>query len=228
MIRRPPRSTRTDTLFPYTTLFRSAAARLYLTASVIQLFVFDALGVPFWLAVTIIIALMLAYTYKGGIKTLVWTDTLQSGFLLLAVVLSIVAISQELNLGFFDLIGTVADSTYSKTFFWDPKPTSFFFKQFLAGVFIAVAMTGLDQNMMQKSLSCKRLWDAQKNIYTYSLVMFIVNLFFLCLGVLLYVYANKMGIAIPETSDNLFPTMPLEPLGKIGSASRRARVCQDV
>src|SRR3546814_12487552 len=108
MIRRPPRSTRTDTLFPYTTLFRSAAARLYLTASVIQLFVFDALGVPFWLAVTIIIALMLAYTYKGGIKTLVWTDTLQSGFLLLAVVLSIVAISQELNLGFFALIGTVA------------------------------------------------------------------------------------------------------------------------
>ncbi|HEY9560626.1 MAG TPA: sodium:solute symporter [Anseongella sp.] len=190
-----------------------AAARLYLTASVIQLFVFDALGVPFWLAVTIIIALMLAYTYKGGIKTLVWTDTLQSGFLLLAVVLSIVAISQELNLGFFDLIGTVADSTYSKTFFWDPKPTSFFFKQFLAGVFIAVAMTGLDQNMMQKSLSCKRLWDAQKNIYTYSLVMFIVNLFFLCLGVLLYVYANKMGIAIPETSDNLFPTLALEHLG---------------
>lgn len=190
-----------------------AAARLYLTASVIQLFVFDALGVPFWLAVTIIIALMLVYTYKGGIKTLVWTDTLQSGFLLLAVVLSIVAISRELGLGFFDLIGTVADSTYSRTFFWDPKPSSFFVKQFLAGVFIAVAMTGLDQNMMQKSLSCKRLWDAQKNIYSYSVVMFVVNFFFLCLGVLLYTYAGKMGIAIPEASDNLFPTLALEHLG---------------
>lgn len=190
-----------------------AAARLYLTASVIQLFVFDALGVPFWLAVTIIIALMLIYTYRGGIKTLVWTDTLQSGFLLLAVILSIVAISRELDLGFFDLIRTVSDSTYSKTFFWDPKPESFFWKQFLAGVFIAVAMTGLDQNMMQKSLSCKRLWDAQKNIYSYSLVMFIVNFFFLCLGVLLYTYAERMGIGIPGVSDNLFPTLALEHLG---------------
>lgn len=190
-----------------------AAARLYLTASVIQLFVFDALGVPFWLAVSIIIFLMLVYTYKGGIKTLVWTDTLQSGFLLLAVVLSIIAISRELNLGFFDLIDAVAESTYSKTFFWDIKPKSFFFKQFLAGVFIAVAMTGLDQNMMQKSLSCKRLWDAQKNIYSYSIVMFIVNFFFLSLGVLLYTYANRLGIAIPEVSDNLFPTLALQHLG---------------
>src|SRR3546814_17270074 len=101
---------------------------------------------------------MLAYTYKGGIKTLVWTDTLQSGFLLLAVVLSIVAISQELTLGFFDLIGTVADSTYSKTFFWDPKPTSFFFKQFLAGVFIAVAMTGLVPHLVQTNLSLNNPW----------------------------------------------------------------------
>lgn len=190
-----------------------AAARLYLTASVIQLFVFDALGVPFWLAVSIIIALMLVYTYRGGIKTLVWTDTLQSGFLLLAVILSIVAISRELNLGLFDLVQTVADSTYSKTFFWDPKPESYFWKQFLAGVFIAVAMTGLDQNMMQKSLSCKRLWDAQKNIYSYSFVMFIVNFFFLCLGVLLYTYAQEMGITIPAVSDNLFPTLALEHLG---------------
>lgn len=206
-------SQKTGAFFFLLSRMLGAAARLYLTASVIQLFVFDALGVPFWLAVTIIITLMLVYTYRGGIKTLVWTDTLQSGFLLLAVVLSIVAISRQLNLGLFDLIGTVADSAWSKTFFWDPKPVSFFWKQFLAGVFIAVAMTGLDQNMMQKSLSCKRLWDAQKNIYSYSVVMFIVNFFFLCLGVLLYTYAERMNLAIPGASDNLFPTLALEHLG---------------
>lgn len=141
-----------------------AAGRLFLAASVIQLFVFDAFGIPFALSVAIIIFLMLLYTYKGGIKTLVWTDTLQSGFLLLGVIFSIVFIARDLNLSGLDLIKSVTNSPYAKVFDFDWFNKSNFFKQFLGGAFITIAMTGLDQNMMQKNLSCKNLKDAQKNM----------------------------------------------------------------
>ena len=194
-----------------------AAARLYLTASVIQLFVFDAMGVPFWVSVSIIIGLILLYTYKGGIKTLVWTDTFQSSFLLLGVVLSIAAIASELDFGIKDVFSAVADSSLTKTFFWDWQQKSFFPKQFIGGIFIAIAMTGLDQNMMQKNLSCRSLADAQKNIRWFSVVMVLVNVFFLSLGVLLYIYADTLSInhqplTILKT-DFLFPTLALEHLG---------------
>jgi SSS family transporter len=190
-----------------------AAGRLFLAAGVIQLFVFDHFGVPFWLSVSAIIVLMLVYTYKGGIKTLVWTDTFQSLFLLLGVVLSIWAISSELDLNFGEMANTVASSDYSKVFFWDWQEKSFFPKQFLGGMFIAIVMTGLDQNMMQKNLSCRSLGDAQKNIYWFSIVMAVVNLFFLSLGALLYVYSESKGIAIPAKTDNLFPMLALQHLG---------------
>jgi SSS family transporter len=190
-----------------------AAGRLFLAAGVIQLFVFDHYGIPFWLSVSVIIALMLVYTYKGGIKTLVWTDTFQSAFLLLGVVLSIWAIASELDLGFGAMAEKVANSSYSKVFFWDWHEKSFFPKQFFGGVFIAIVMTGLDQNMMQKNLSCRTLGDAQKNIYWFSIVMAIVNLFFLSLGALLYVYSESKGIAIPAKTDNLFPLLALQHLG---------------
>jgi len=205
-------SQKTGSFFFLLSRMLGAAARLYLTASVIQLFVFDAIGIPFWLSVSIIITLILLYTYKGGIKTLVWTDTFQSAFLLLGVVLSIAAISHEMGFGVQDLIRTVADSDMTQTFFWDWKAKSFFPKQFIGGIFIAIAMTGLDQNMMQKNLSCRSLGDAQKNIRWFSLVMVIVNVFFLSLGVLLYTYANAKGITIGKT-DFLFPTLALEHLG---------------
>ena len=129
-----------------------AAGRLFLAASVIQLFVFDAFGVPFALSVAIIISLMLLYTYKGGIKTLVWTDTLQSGFLLLGVIFSIVFIAKDLNFGPADLYHAVSNSQYAQVFDFDWFNKSNFFKQFLGGAFITIAMTGLDQNMMQKNL----------------------------------------------------------------------------
>lgn len=196
-----------------------AAGRLFLAASVIQLFVFDYYGIPFFLSVTIIIALMLLYTYRGGIKTLVWTDTFQSCFLLLGVILSIAAISTELNLDFSGMVTTVRESEYSKVFFWDWHLRSFFPKQFLGGAFIAIVMTGLDQNMMQKNLSCPNLRDAQKNVYWFSIIMAIVNVFFLSLGVLLYTYADAKGIGIPvnaagaPVTDNLFPVLALEHLG---------------
>ncbi len=190
-----------------------AAGRLFLAAGVIQLFVFDHFGIPFWLSVSVIIILMLVYTYKGGIKTLVWTDTFQSAFLLLGVVLSIAAISSELNLSFSGMTETVANSNYSKVFFWDWQAKSFFPKQFFGGMFIAIVMTGLDQNMMQKNLSCKSLGEAQKNIYWFSIVMAIVNVFFLSLGALLYAYSESKGIAIPAKTDNLFPMLALQHLG---------------
>ncbi len=202
-----------------------ASGRLYLAAGVIQFFVFDQIGsvhVPFWLSVSVILALMLLYTYRGGIKTLVWTDTFQSLFLVLGVVLSIAVIIHKMDIGFGKAVSNIVSSDYSQTFFWDWKKSNFFFKEFIGGIFIAVAMTGLDQNMMQKNLSCKSLGEAQKNIFWFSIVMVIVNVFFLSLGVLLYQYYQSAGIDLPvnaETgkviTDKVFPNLALNHLGMI-------------
>lgn len=194
-----------------------AAFRLYISATVLQLFIFDQWNIPFWLTVTVVIALILLYTYRGGIKTLVWTDTLQSGFLLLGVILSIVAIANALDLNFMGIVKTVKESPYSQIFFWEWQPKLNFFKQFFSGAFIAIVMTGLDQNMMQKNLSCKSLGEAQKNIYWFSFVLIFVNLFFVSLGALLYAYANKMGIMLPTKTDQLFPLLALNHLGIFAS-----------
>lgn len=200
-----------------------AAGRLFLAVSVIQLFVFTPLGVPFEVSVAIVIALMLIYTYKGGIKTLVWTDVLQSSVLLLGVILSIVAICNNMNLDFAGMVNTVKESDYNQIFFWDWKEKSFFPKQFLGGMFIAIAMTGLDQNMMQKNLSCPNLKDAQKNIRWFSVVLIFVNMFFLALGSLIYAYIQQHGIPIPlndaglPNTDHLFPTLALHHLGTFAS-----------
>lgn len=163
---------------------------------------------------------MLLYTYKGGIKTLVWTDTFQSLFLVLGVVVSIAIIIDKMDIGFGQAVSNIASSEYSKTFFWDWHKSNFFLKEFIGGVFIAVAMTGLDQNMMQKNLSCKSLGEAQKNIFWFSVVMVIVNVFFLSLGVLLYQYYAHSLIDLPmnaETgkviTDKVFPNLALNHLG---------------
>ena len=190
-----------------------AGARLYLAASVFQRFVFDPLGIPFWLAVSVIIGLILVYTFQGGIKTLIWTDLFQSSFLLLGVVLSIGAIGRQLDLGPVGLFRTVADSAASRVFFWDWAATNYFWKQFLSGAFIAVVMTGLDQNMMQKNLSCRSLRDAQKNIYAFLGVMVLVNLLFLALGALLFEFAGARGVGVPAKTDQLFPLLALQHLG---------------
>ncbi len=200
-----------------------AAGRLYLAAGVIQFFVFDRLfnnSVPFALSVSLILILMLLYTYRGGIKTLVYTDTLQSVFLVLGVVLSIVAIVSKMNISYSDAAKLVVNSDYSNTFFFDFNKSNFFFKDFIGGIFTAVAMTGLDQNMMQKNLSCKSLGEAQKNIFWFSLIMVVVNVFFLSLGVLLFAFYNSSGIPLPvnpETgkiiTDQVFPNLALNHLG---------------
>jgi Na+/proline symporter len=208
-----PNSQKTGAFFFLISRVIGAAARLYLTASVIQMFVFDKWGFPFWGTVAIIIALILVYTYKGGIKTLVWTDTFQSSFLLLGVVLSIAAITRQLNWGFVDMVSAISQSSYSKIFVWEWQHKKFFLKEFFSGAAIAIVMTGLDQNMMQKNLSCRSLGEAQKNIYSFTGVMVLVNIFFVSLGALLYVYAQTKGIAIPARTDHLFPMLALQHLG---------------
>jgi Na+/proline symporter len=194
-----------------------AAARLYLAANVFQHFVFDALGVPFFVTVLGIIVLMLGYTLKGGIQTLVWTDSFQSLFLVLGVVLSLVIIGKDLGLGVFGMVERVWESDLSQVFDWDWRSKGYFWKQFLSGAAITVVMTGLDQNNMQKSLSCPTPGHAKKNLYTFAMVQMPVNLFFLALGVLLYSYARERGVALPGSSDQLFPELALHHLGTMAA-----------
>lgn len=204
---------RTGSAFFLLSRLLGAAARLYLAAGVAQRFVFGAWGVPFWLSVVGIIGLILLYTYRGGIKTLVWTDTFQSGFLLLGLVLSVAAIAGAMHLGPGDLLRAVWESPYSRVFVWGWSPANSFWKEFLGGAFIAICMTGLDQNMMQKNLSCRSLTEAQRNLHWFAGIVVFVNALFLALGSLLYRYAETQGIALPSQTDLLFPTLALERLG---------------
>ncbi|MBI9068109.1 MAG: sodium:solute symporter [Salinivirgaceae bacterium] len=183
-----------------------ASFRLYLVANVLQLTVFNAWHVPFWVTVLVTILLIWLYTFKGGIRTIVWTDTLQTLFMLLAVGFSIYYISDAMNLGFIDMLKTIKESEYSKVFFFDDAREKYFFvKQFLSGAFITIVMTGLDQDMMQKNLTCKNLKEAKKNMYWYSAAFIPANLMFMSLGVLLLLFAKQQGIALPEKADDIFP-----------------------
>jgi len=186
-----------------------AALRLYLVAAVLQLAIFSAWDIPFAATVAITILLIWLYTFRGGIRTIVFTDSLQTLFMLLALVFTIVAMCNQLNFGFADLFKAVSDSNYSQVFFWDFKLGNNFFKQFFSGAFIAIVMTGLDQDMMQKNLSCRSLGDAQKNMFWFSIILVFVNFIFLVLGALLFIYMDAKGIAMPESSDLLFPTIAL-------------------
>jgi solute:Na+ symporter, SSS family len=218
---------KTGSVFFIISRLLGAAGRLFLAASVIQVFVFDqftTVRIPFALSVSIILALMLLYTYRGGIKTLVYTDTFQSLFLVLGVILSIVAIVNRMDISFGEALSGIVQSEYSDTFFFDFKKSNFILKEFIGGVFIAVAMTGLDQNMMQKNLSCRSLKEAQKNIFWFSIVMVIVNVFFLSLGVLLFQYYDHSGLALPSDpatgkilTDKVFPNLALNHLGIFAS-----------
>ncbi len=184
-----------------------ASFRLYLVANVMQIAIFDAWNVPFWLTVSLTIVLIWIYTFRNGIKTIIWTDTLQTLFMLLAVGVSIWLISDKMDLGLLDLTQTIRQSDYSQIFFWEGK--QHFLKQFLSGAFLAIVMTGLDQDMMQKNLSCRSLSDAKKNMYSFSVVLIVVNIFFLALGALLYLYAEQIGMDISK-GDDLFPLVALK------------------
>ncbi|MEM1325846.1 MAG: sodium:solute symporter [Bacteroidota bacterium] len=194
-----------------------ASFRLFLVAIVLQKFVMDAYGVPFWLTVFLTILLIWIYTYRGGIRTIVWTDTLQTLCMLGAVILTIFAIGNAFDTNFFGLVGIVQESEYSRMFFFDEgwSDPNNFVKQFLGGALITIVMTGLDQDMMQKNLSCRNLRDAQKNMFTLSIVLVFVNLLFLMLGALLYLYADQIGLAIPARTDQLYPTLALQHLSPV-------------
>ncbi len=192
-----------------------AAFRLFLVAIVLQQFVFDAWAVPFELTVVLSIVLIWVYTFRGGIKTIVWTDTLQTLFMLTSVGLSIYFITQRLGWGFSEFLDSDALRQYSKTWFTDSwSDRNHLVKSFLGGMFITICMTGLDQDMMQKNLTCRSLGDARKNMISFSLVLVVVNLVFLLLGALLFIYAGAFGVGIPEMdgspkSDLLFPEIAL-------------------
>lgn len=208
-------SYKTGAFFFFISRVLGAAFRLFLVATVLQYFVFESWGVPFILTVVISIALIWIYTARGGIKTIVWTDTLQTLFMLSSVAIAIYFISNELNWTFADYFSAESLQPYTKTFFTnDFLAKNYFWKSFFGGMFITICMTGLDQDMMQKNLTCKSLGDAQKNMLSYSLVFVPVNILFLFLGALLFIYAEQNGIAIPmldgkEKTDLLFPEIAL-------------------
>ena len=192
--------------------------RLYLVAIVLQRFIFDEMGIPFWLTIAICLLLIWGYTFKGGLKTIIITDTLQTVFLVASVFLSIYFICSSLNMNIPQAFDAIKDSSYSKIFFTDNFVSNkfHFTKQFLGGIFVTIGMFGLDQDLMQKNLSCKNIRDAQKNMLSFTFIFVIINLFFLSVGALLYIYANKEGIAIPldaithqPRTDYLFPEIAL-------------------
>jgi Na+/proline symporter len=184
--------------------------RLYLVAMVLDSFVLGPMGVPFWVTVTATIVLIWLYTFRGGIKTIIYTDTLQTIFLIGAVLMAIGIMASDLQLSWAALPSYIGQTEYSQVFFWDWRDSKNFFKMFFSGAFITIVMTGLDQDMMQKNLSCRSLPDAQKNMFWFSLVLVVVNLLFLSLGALLYSYAAAKQIALPAKSDELFPMLALQ------------------
>ncbi|MGB1451858.1 MAG: sodium:solute symporter family transporter, partial [Marinirhabdus sp.] len=178
-------------------------------AIVLQHLVFDTMGVPFWATVTLTILLIWLYTFKSGIKTIVWTDTLQTLFMLIALGAGIYYLATALGIAGSGLFTFIAESDLSQIFFFDDwKSGDHFFKQFLSGAFIAIVMTGLDQDMMQKNLTCRSLKDAQKNMFWFTVVLTVVNFIFLALGLLLTVYAQQQGIDAHR--DQLFPTIAVQ------------------
>jgi Na+/proline symporter len=201
-----------------------SAFRLYLVVLVLQRYVFEAFGVPFWVTVLISLLLIFAYTYKGGLKTIIITDTLQTLFLVSSVFFTIYFICDSLNLSIPQAFETVKESNYSKIFFWEDFISNrfHFVKQILGGIFVTIAMVGLDQDLMQKNLSCKNIGEAQKNMFTFTGIFVIINLFFLGVGALLYIYAENNGIAIPQVNgiartDLLFPEIAFNHLALIPS-----------
>ena len=175
-----------------------SALRMYLVVFVLYEFVFKTFGIPFFVPAIIFVALILIYTFKGGIKTVVWTDTLQTTFLILAAVLTVVFLLKKLDMSILEVLSLSAEKGITKVF-----ETDCFVKQILSGAFITITMTGLDQDMMQKNLTCKTLRDAQKNVMTSSLLFIIVNIIFLCLGATLIFYAQQTGFQLPVNENNV-------------------------
>ena len=206
-------SERTGSLFFIVSRLLGSALRMYLVVFVLYEFMFKVWGVPFWIPALVFIIIILMYTFRGGIKTVIWTDTLQTTFLLLAAVVTLVFILHDLDISFVGLVSQLADSGSTRVFDTDWHSNKFYLKQILSGAFITITMTGLDQDMMQKNLTCKTLKDAQKNMITFSLSLVVVNMLFLFLGGALVYYAQQTGFALPVNeagvvvNDKIFPSV---------------------
>ncbi len=206
-------SEKTGAIFFILSRLLGSALRMYLVVFVLYEFVFRAWGIPFWVPAVVFIAIILLYTFRGGIKTVVWTDMLQTTFLLLAAIVTVVAILDNLDMGLGELLKSSADKGYTRMFETDPTAPKYYWKQILSGMFITITMTGLDQDMMQKNLTCKNLRDAQKNVMTSSMLFIVVNILFLCLGAALLAYASETGFVLPVNEagtvvpDKIFPSV---------------------
>ncbi|OIR13078.1 putative transporter [mine drainage metagenome] len=192
-----------------------ATARLYLVVNILQDAILRNFNIPFWATTLIILLMILLYTYEGGVKTIVWTDTLQTTCMLAGLIICVVYIMSNMHIGFFESWQILRDKGYSKIFFTDPHSKLFFVKQILAGAFISITMTGMDQEMMQKNISVKTLKDSQKNVLTLGFILAIVILIFLFLGGLLYLYAAQQHVT--EVGDKLFPVIALHHMPPIVS-----------
>lgn len=208
-----PRTEKTGAAFFILSRLLGSALRMYLVVFILYEFVFKAWGIPFWVPATLFIAIILIYSFRGGVKTVVWTDTLQTTFLLLAVILTFVSITKTLNLSFGELMKTASEKGYTKVFETDWTHGKFWLKQILSGMFITIVMNGLDQDMMQKNLTCKSQKDAQKNILTSSVLFVGASVLFLCLGTSLICYAQSTGFVFPTNdlgiviNDKIFPSI---------------------
>ncbi|MDD2791728.1 MAG: sodium:solute symporter [Sediminibacterium sp.] len=202
------RSYKTGSSFFILSRVLGATARLYLVVNILQEAILNSFNIPFWATTLIILVMILLYTFEGGVKTIVYTDTLQTSCMLAGLVICVFYILNQMNMGFGESLQVMSEKGYSTIFFTDPNSRYFFLKQIVAGAFITVTMTGMDQEMMQKNISVKTLKDSQKNVVSMALVLSVVLVIFLFLGGLLYLYADSLNITV--TGDKIFPTLALE------------------
>ena len=202
------RSYKTGSSFFILSRVLGATARLYLVVNILQEAILNSFNIPFWATTLIILVMILLYTYEGGVKTIVYTDTLQTSCMLLGLVICVFYILSQLHMGFGESLQVMGEKGYSNIFVFDPNSKLFFVKQIIAGAFITVTMTGMDQEMMQKNISVKNLKDSQKNVLSMAVVLATVIVIFLFLGGLLYMYAETLNINV--TGDKIFPTIALQ------------------
>ena len=203
---------KTGAWFFFISKLLGASVRLFLICVVLQLLLFEPYGLPFWLNAAVTVLLVLLYTFRGGVKSLIWTDTLKTLCLVLSIGLSIWFVCQRLDMSFTEMVATVKSSESSRIFFFDDiNDRRYFFKQFLAGIFSVIAMTGLDQDMMQRSLACKNYSDSQKNMVVSAILQTLIIFVLLTLGVILYTFAERMNMTLPPLSDNMFGTVATSP-----------------
>ena len=201
------RTQRTGSLFFFISRLLGSALRMYLVVYVLYEFVLKAMGIPFWVAAVVFITIILLYTLQGGLRVIIWTDTLQTTFMLAATLLTLFFLLREVDLSFIGFLKASSTEGYTKLLETDWRADNFYLKQIISGIFLTIALNGLDQDMIQKNLCCRKLKDAQKNVFVLSLSLIVVNLLFLTLGAALLLYAKHTGFMLPGNADSYFPAI---------------------